>query len=111
MGLWVGRCLGWVGSPTTTHHHPATHHHLPPPQLKDGVGLRNLAIQNFAENGINNPLLYFPIFYTIQEFLKDGVDMKPMNGLRKVSQPDTLTHTPLTEYDHQPHHHNVTPVT
>jgi hypothetical protein len=40
-------------------------------KLKDGPGLRSLFVQNFVENGINNPFLYFPIFYTIQEFLNN----------------------------------------
>ena len=41
-------------------------------KIRDGPGLRGLAIQTFVENGINNPVLYFPIFYTIKEFLEDG---------------------------------------
>ena len=39
-------------------------------KLRDGPGVRGLLIQTFVENGINNPLLYFPIFYTIKEFLE-----------------------------------------
>ena len=54
-------------------------------KLRDKQGLKELAIQNFAENGVNNPLLYFPIFYTIQEFLIHGWDGKVMNGLRKYA--------------------------
>ena len=41
-------------------------------KLRDPVGLRGLAIQNFVENGINNPILYFPIFYTLKEFIEGG---------------------------------------
>ena len=49
-------------------------------KLSDAQGLRGLVIQNFVENGINNPLLYFPIFYTIKEFLEGG-DLR--NGVKK----------------------------
>lgn len=35
-------------------------------KLRDPAGLRGVLLQNFVENGINNPLLYFPIFYTIK---------------------------------------------
>jgi len=49
-------------------------------KLKDSAGLRGLVVQNFVENGINNPLLYFPIFYTIKELLEGG-DLR--NGLKK----------------------------
>jgi len=49
-------------------------------KLSDGAGLRGLVIQNFVENGINNPLLYFPIFYTIKEALEGG-DLR--DGVRK----------------------------
>lgn len=35
------------------------------------------------ENGINNPLLFFPIFYTIQEFLQRGTEARPLDGVRK----------------------------
>ena len=38
----------------------------------DKAGLRGLVIQNFVENGINNPILFFPIFYTIKEFIEGG---------------------------------------
>ena len=41
-------------------------------KLKDIPGLKQLAFQNFVENGINNPILYFPIFYTIKEWLEGG---------------------------------------
>jgi hypothetical protein len=34
--------------------------------------MRNLFAQNFMENGINNPLLYFPIFYSVQESINGG---------------------------------------
>ena len=43
-------------------------------KIRDTQGLKELAIQNFAENGVNNPLLYFPIFYTIQEFRTKGFE-------------------------------------
>ena len=35
-------------------------------KIRDFNGLRQLAIQVFVENGINNPFLYFPTFYTIK---------------------------------------------
>jgi len=41
-------------------------------KLADSAGIRGLLIQNFVENGVNNPLLYFPIFYTIKELLEGG---------------------------------------
>jgi protein Mpv17 len=43
-------------------------------KLKDARGLKDLALQNFVENGINNPLLFFPCFYTVQEFLTKGFE-------------------------------------
>uniref|UniRef100_A0A6U4KRN7 Uncharacterized protein n=1 Tax=Phaeomonas parva TaxID=124430 RepID=A0A6U4KRN7_9STRA len=47
-------------------------------KAKDFIGMRNVLIQNLIENGINNPLLYFPIFYTFKAFL-DGEE-KPFNA-------------------------------
>lgn len=41
-------------------------------KLQDKQGLRGLLIQNFVENGINNPLLFFPIFYTLKEYMEGG---------------------------------------
>ena len=41
-------------------------------KLKDIPGLKQLFIQNFVENGINNPILYFPCFYTVKEFVEGG---------------------------------------
>ena len=38
-------------------------------KLKDAAGLRDLGLQVFIENGFNNALLYFPVFYTIQAAL------------------------------------------
>eukprot|EP00614_Pseudopedinella_elastica_P012053 CAMPEP_0172609590 /NCGR_PEP_ID=MMETSP1068-20121228/29570_1 /TAXON_ID=35684 /ORGANISM="Pseudopedinella elastica, Strain CCMP716" /LENGTH=140 /DNA_ID=CAMNT_0013413147 /DNA_START=32 /DNA_END=454 /DNA_ORIENTATION=- len=52
-------------------------------KLRDTVGLKQVAVQNFLENGVNNPLLYFPIFYTIQEFLNKGAEAKVGNALKK----------------------------
>jgi hypothetical protein len=55
-------------------------------KLRDTKGLKELAIQNFAENGINNPFLFFPIFYTIQEFLYKGwTEGRVMKGLKKYA--------------------------
>lgn len=54
-------------------------------KIRDFQGLKGVLIQNFVENGVNNPLLYFPIFYTIQEFLNHGKDGKVMNALRKYA--------------------------
>mmetsp|Transcript_19986 Transcript_19986/g.32512 ORF Transcript_19986/g.32512 Transcript_19986/m.32512 type:complete len:224 (-) Transcript_19986:231-902(-) len=39
-------------------------------KLRDRRGLRDLGIQVFIENGINNALIYFPIYYSIKEMLK-----------------------------------------
>jgi len=52
-------------------------------KLKDSAGLRGVLLQNAIENGINNPLLYFPIFYTIQEWLNGG---ELRNGIRKYQK-------------------------
>jgi hypothetical protein len=49
-------------------------------KMKDLPGLKGLLIQNFVENGINNPLLYFPIFYTLKEYIEGG---KLENGIQK----------------------------
>jgi len=35
-------------------------------KLKDIKGLKQLAVQVFVENGINNPLLFFPVFYSVK---------------------------------------------
>ena len=55
-------------------------------KLKDAAGLRGLFIQNFVENGINNPLLFFPLFYATQQFL-DGGDVRDCAWLRKYAPP------------------------
>jgi len=56
-------------------------------KLRDKKGLKELALQNFAENGINNPLLYFPLFYTIQEFLTKGWENgRVINGLKRYRE-------------------------
>jgi hypothetical protein len=39
-------------------------------KIRDAAGMRNLVLQNFLENGINNPFLYFPTFYTFQAVLQ-----------------------------------------
>ena len=49
-------------------------------KIKDIPGLKQLALQNFVENGINNPILYFPIFYTVKEFIEGG-DLR--DGVKK----------------------------
>ena len=41
-------------------------------KLKDIPGLKQLLVQNFLENGLNNPILYYPIFYTVKEFIEGG---------------------------------------
>jgi len=41
-------------------------------KLRDTQGLKELFVQNFMENGINNTFIYFPLFYTLQEFLTKG---------------------------------------
>lgn len=53
-------------------------------KMKDVRGLKDLALQNFVENGINNPLLFFPCFYTVQEFLTKGFEQGSVrNALSK----------------------------
>lgn len=51
-------------------------------KMRDAKGLREVAYQNLIENGINNPLLYFPCFYTIQSVANGGT-FDPISGLRK----------------------------
>lgn len=41
-------------------------------KLQDRVGMRNLFLQCAIENGINNPLLYFPTFYVLKEHIEGG---------------------------------------
>ena len=56
-------------------------------KLTDFKGLKQLAIQVMVENGINNPFLYFPTFYTIKCMLETNTyDLRvtfPM-GLRRA---------------------------
>ena len=40
-------------------------------KLRDGPGLRQLAAQLFVEHGINNPILYFPCFYSFKAYMAD----------------------------------------
>lgn len=46
-------------------------------KLADRQGLKELGIQVFLENGINNPLLYFPVFYSV----KIGLETESYNPL------------------------------
>lgn len=39
-------------------------------KMKDFRGMREVAVQVLIENGINNPFLYFPTFYTIKSMLE-----------------------------------------
>mmetsp|Transcript_7884 Transcript_7884/g.10196 ORF Transcript_7884/g.10196 Transcript_7884/m.10196 type:complete len:211 (-) Transcript_7884:196-828(-) len=55
-------------------------------KLRDKQGLKEVLVQNFMENGLNNPFLYFPIFYTIQEFLNKGKEGKVMNALNRYRE-------------------------
>ena len=41
-------------------------------KLRDAPGLRTLGAQLAIENGINNPLLFFPVFYTLKELIEEG---------------------------------------
>lgn len=38
-------------------------------KLRDGPGLRNLVSQVFLDQGVHHPLLYFPVFYMIKDFV------------------------------------------
>ena len=49
-------------------------------KIKDVPGLKALFVQLAVDNGINNPILYFPIFYTVKEFIEGG-DLK--DGIKK----------------------------
>lgn len=55
-------------------------------KLKDRQGLKELGVQVGIENGINNPILYFPVFYTLQEFVENGFEGKVSNALEKYWQ-------------------------
>ncbi|KAJ1427796.1 hypothetical protein B484DRAFT_450162 [Ochromonadaceae sp. CCMP2298] len=49
-------------------------------KIKDLPGMKGVLQQCFVENGINNPVLYFPCFYMIKEFLNG----KPLiNGIHR----------------------------
>uniref|UniRef100_A0A7R9UFH0 Uncharacterized protein n=1 Tax=Pinguiococcus pyrenoidosus TaxID=172671 RepID=A0A7R9UFH0_9STRA len=50
-------------------------------KLRDPVGIRNVLFQNAIENGINNPLLYFPIFYSFKASL-EGAENPVRTGLQ-----------------------------
>mgnify|MGYP000871669743 CR=1 FL=1 len=52
-------------------------------KLKDTAGMKAVGVQCLIENGINNPLIYFPLFYTVQEYLAGG-DWR--NGISKYKQ-------------------------
>ena len=41
-------------------------------KIKDVKGMKNVLVQSFVENGINNPLLFFPTFYSIKEMVSAG---------------------------------------
>ena len=41
-------------------------------KVKDVKGMKNVLVQNFVENGINNPLFFFPTFYSIKEMVSTG---------------------------------------
>jgi hypothetical protein len=41
-------------------------------KARDVKGMKNVLVQNFVENGINNPLLFFPTFYTLKELISAG---------------------------------------
>ena len=59
-------------------------------KIKDIPGLKQLAVQNFVENGINNPVLYFPIFYTVKEFIEGGELRNGVKKYRKHFKEDVL---------------------
>ena len=44
-------------------------------KLADKQGMKELGIQVFLENGINNPILYFPVFYSV----KIGMETREYN--------------------------------
>ena len=52
-------------------------------KLKDKVGIRGVLLQCFVENGINNPFLYFPLFYMTQEWIAGG---RPLDGVDRYKQ-------------------------
>jgi hypothetical protein len=41
-------------------------------KIKDKQGIKNVFLQNFIENGLNNPFLFFPTFYLIQEIIQNN---------------------------------------
>lgn len=56
-------------------------------KLKDVPGMKQLAIQVFIENGINNPILYYPTFYSIKAFIEghSAVESIPV-GINKYRE-------------------------
>ena len=56
-------------------------------KLADAAGMRGLALQVFIENGLNNALLYFPIFYSLQSMLQGcGMAHSLVEGPRTYAQ-------------------------
>ena len=51
-------------------------------KVRDVPGMRNLVTQVFIENGINNGMLYFPVFYSVQSWL-EGAASPLREGPRK----------------------------
>ena len=59
-------------------------------KLKDIPGLKQLALQNFVENGINNALIYYPLFYTLKEYIEGGAFEDGIKKYRKNMKDDLL---------------------
>lgn len=53
-------------------------------KLRDARGLRELALQISIDPGINNVMLYFPIFYLIQGIADEG-RFEPREAMRRYS--------------------------
>ena len=59
-------------------------------KIRDPAGIKGVLVQLFIENGINNAMLYFPIFYVLQSTLEGK---RPLDGLSKYWEnivPDCL---------------------
>ena len=51
-------------------------------KIRDIPGIKAVLLQNFVENGINNPILYFPCFYATSAYV-DGIDNYVQYGIER----------------------------
>ena len=59
-------------------------------KVLDKVGMRNLFLQLGIENGINNPLIYFPLFYNVKEYIEGGTPKDAWEKLHRNYAEDVI---------------------